>query len=589
MCRRFCIIWLSLFFISANVSANELLIKINIANAHQADAPLNLLNRLKQDIALSYLKNDQYPAQTDFLFEQAENQLKQSLKSYGYYAPDIQSTLMRDEKLTQAVFKIQLNQVVKWRNIQIDISDEDSAPLIWQNFRQFDLKLKSGNPLRHTDYESTLSDLLNLAANQGYLDARFNQRRFEVNPAKHTADVFIELELGEAYQFGEVNFKGSEQISDDLLKRFIEFEPQSSFEQAKLSELQRSLINSRFFARVQINPQFSAIEQRQIPIEVDLEDNLPHRYKIGAGLGSDTGARFILGFENRLVNQQGHRYEVESILGERAQSFFINYGLPGKRPARQHWNIRSGWEASQSSNLTRSRTLLAPEYNYQLNPNWLIKPYVSIEQEIFRYRQQDNQTTELLLGGLDIQNRYVNDETYPLKGHRHNLGLRVTHKDALSDSEFFQLEFSSKFVMSPIDFWRWILYANFVKTWTPDNQDSQLIPATYRYLLGGENLRGFAFESIGIVDDQGQLQGGKNKLHASIETDYRFTKYLGLALFADGGQVYDQQPDDKYKIGAGAGIRGFTPIGIVRFDIAWPVSETDSSDWHLHFSIGLDL
>jgi translocation and assembly module TamA len=560
-------------------------IEVTIEDANRFDTPNNFSNRLKQDLALSHLKDDRYPAQTDFLFQQATKQLRQSLKAYGFYSPTIEPQLTRNENTTRANFRIQLNAQVRWRDIQIEISDEQANPLLWQNYRQFDLSLKSGNPLRHADYEQTLTDLLNLAHNQGYLDAHFRQRRFEVSPSEGFADAFIELELADPYQFGQVQFKGSQQISKDLLTRFVDFAPQTSYRQSELSQMQRALINSRYFARVQINPQFDEIQQRQIPIEVELEDNLPHRYKIGAGFGSDTGARLLLGFENRLVNQDGHRYEVESVIGERAQSFFINYGIPGQRPARQRWNIRTGWEATQSSNLNRSRVVFAPEYSYQPDEFWLIKPYFSLESERFRYTNQTDQTTRLLLGGLDIQKRYANDETYPVKGYRYNLNLRASSDQLFSDSQFFQAEASAKWIASPVDFWRWLLYANITQTAT---DQASTIPASYRYLLGGETLRGFGFESIGVLDENNQLQGGVNKLHASIETDYRFSKYLGLALFSDVGQVYNDQLDEDLKVGAGGGIRGFTPIGIVRFDIAQPISEPDPQ-WRLHFSIGLDL
>ena len=426
---------------------------------------------------------------------------------------------------------------------------------------------------------------MNLAHNQGFLDAAFTTRQFRVYPHKLHAEIDIQLDTGSAYRFGEVRFNGNQALSDELLNRYVEFAIGEPYSQNQLSALQQSLISSRYFGLVRIEPQFEQQQSRHIPIHVTVEDNLPHRYKMGFGFGSDTGARLLFGFENRFFNPQGHRYEIDSVIGERAQSFGINYTLPGERPAKQQWNLRLGWEATQSESLDRSRTSFTPEYAYQITPKWLLNPYFSLEDERYRYQDQTNKSSQLLLVGFKLQNRWVNNETYPAYGYRHNFAIRSASTDVLSATNFNQLELSTRGVYSIIDFWRILARAQMVITET-DQQEN--IPSSYRYLLGGENLRGFAFESIGLTDADGKLQGGQNMLSASIETDYRFSKYVGLALFTDAGQVFDQQPADEYHIGSGLGLRGFTPFGVIRFDLAWAMSETDRP-WRLHFSIGLDL
>jgi outer membrane translocation and assembly module TamA len=62
----------------------------------------------------------------------------------------------------------------------------------------------------------------------------------------------------------------------------------------------------------------------------------------------------------------------------------------------------------------------------------------------------------------------------------------------------------------------------------------------------------------------------------SFELRQRFGANFGAAVFVDAGEVtanLDSVPDavrDTYRVGVGAGVRYYTPIGPIRFDVAVP-------------------
>jgi translocation and assembly module TamA len=557
-----------------------------IIDVHSLDGQeQTLLQTLGQELSLALLKQDQYPAQTDFLFHLAAKELHARLQARGYYQAEIEPHIQRTANQTRARFDVRLGPPVRLRERQLNIRGDGANLQAWQTYQQYDLRLQQAKIFTHQDYENTLQDLINLAHNNGYLDARFSRREFHVYPDRERVDVFITLDTGEPYRFGNVRFNGQQRVSETLLQRFIEFNADEAFNQDTLFDLQQHLIGSRYFGMVRVLPNFQAVEDNAIPITIDLEENLPHRYKLGVGYSTDSGARLLLGFENRLVNRHGHRYELDSLIGQHKQLINLTYAIPGTRPSRQQWLIGIGWDASQSDQLKRNRASLVPEYVYQMDNDWLIKPYLSVERETFQYRKQQKRTTQVVVAGINLQNRVANNDTYTTEGYRHQLGLRGSFGQLWSDSEFAQLELSTKGIISPLPSWRIIARARAVLT-QADRQ--QILPSSYRYLLGGELLRGFAFESIGVINAQGQIEGANNMLLASIESDYRVSKYLGAAIFTDIGQVYNDEPNPRFKQGAGVGLRGFTPIGIIRLDMAWPISE-QVRPWHFHLSIGLDL
>ena len=545
-------------------------------------ADSELAKQLVRELPLSHLKNDMFPAQTDFLYHRAKSELLNVLKALGYYTPKITSQLERQPNLTRVTFKIDLGSPVRIRKIDLQITGSGQNLPAWRQFQKFQLTLKPKAIFKHQDYTDTVNALTNIAVNEGYMDYEFTQREFKVYPHLNAVDIHLHLNTQASYRFGQVTFQGSKQISDEFLNRYVDFTPGDTFRQKSILALQKGLADSHYFGLIRVAPQYSNQQDRQIPINVELEDSLKHRFDMGFGYGTDTGARVLFGFENRLVNQYGHNYQVESLLGENAQNFSFNYRIPGKHPAIQHWNMGLKFDASQSDTLHRSLKALYADYNYQINPEWLINPFISLESEDFRYTNDPSATTQTLLIGSSVKNHWVNNESYPTEGYHHNAALRVS---IVSDSQFAQLELSTRKLLSLMEFWRLHLRAKTTLTFA---DKKQLIPASYLTLLGGENLRGYKFESIGIESDADSIIGARDSISGSVETDYRITQYFGLGLFADAGQLFDNEKAGDLKIGAGFGLRGYTPVGMAKLDIAWPVSE-EQQPWRIHFSLGFDL
>lgn len=572
--------------VEPNVKPNlKLNAKLDVVIDLGKDGDQKLAERLVNEIPLSHLKSDEFPAQTDFLYQRADDELRNILKALGYYAPRISPRLERQPELTRATFTIELGEPVRVRDIDLQVTGAGQSLETWRQFEKFELSLKPNAVFRHKDYSDAVSALTNIAVNEGYMDYEFTQREFKVYPHLNAVDISLHLNTQNAYQFGEVTFEGSQQVSDEFLRRYLDFAPGDTYRQANILALQKGLIDSQYFGLIRVAPQYSGQQERRIPINVELEDNLKHRYEAGLGYGTDTGARVLFGFENRLVNQQGHSYQVDSLFGQNAQNFKFNYRIPGTRPAVQHWNMGVKFDATQSDNLDRSLKAITADYHYQINPEWLIAPFISLETEDFRYSRSRSESTQSLLIGSSVKNRWVNNEAYPTAGYHNNATARISIDNWVSDSQFIQVELGSRRVFSLMEFWR--LQARIGSTLTFADKD-QLIPASYLQLLGGESLRGYGFESIGVEDVGGSIIGGRNSVTGSLETDYRLTQYFGLGLFVDAGQLFDDQTSYDLKVGAGMGLRGYTPVGMAKLDIAWPVSEVEQP-WQIHFSLGFDL
>ena len=113
------------------------------------------------------------------------------------------------------------------------------------------------------------------------------------------------------------------------------------------------------------------------------------------------------------------------------------------------------------------------------------------------------------------------------------------------------------------------------------------LPPSIRFFAGGDNnLRGYAYESVSPLNNEGELIGGRYMATASLEYQYRVTGNWWLATFADYGSAWSNTPD--WKRGVGVGVRWGSPIGAVLIDFAWGL-DAEGSPFQLHFSLGPEL
>ncbi len=116
------------------------------------------------------------------------------------------------------------------------------------------------------------------------------------------------------------------------------------------------------------------------------------------------------------------------------------------------------------------------------------------------------------------------------------------------------------------------------------------VPENQRfYAGGGGSIRGFDYQSVGPRRANGKPAGGASLAEASIELRQRLWGNFGMAAFVDAGTVGSGLAPDfsNLRVGAGLGIRYYTPIGPIRADVAVPlVRQQGSSGYGLYVGIG---
>jgi outer membrane protein assembly factor BamA len=120
------------------------------------------------------------------------------------------------------------------------------------------------------------------------------------------------------------------------------------------------------------------------------------------------------------------------------------------------------------------------------------------------------------------------------------------------------------------------------------------LPASERFFAGGDTtIRGFALDTVGApntISVQGFPKGGNAVVLLNAELRVPVWREIGMAVFVDGGNVFDRVTEldfGELRGSVGFGVRYRSPIGPVRLDLGFKMDRRESeSRTELHFSIG---
>lgn len=346
---------------------------------------------------------------------------------------------------------------------------------------------------------------------------------------------------------------------------------------------------------------------KKIPLYVYVAADKPKEAQLGAGWGSDTGARLTARFENNLINRDGWQAGVElsvSQMDKTATAFVsrpLTHPLNDKLVANatyQAQTVKQDNNASLTSktlqaSLTRNRTLAqglnstyALRYR-QDNVDTLGKTNLD-EFPIFRQGGRHQRALLMGVGGSKISQ---NTPVAPTFGQRLYYSLEAGSDKLGSDIDMVIGRAGASAMLSFGDNSYGRRRANQVigridggYIWA---QDFLSVPYQLRFFAGGDqSLRGYNYQSVGPKSADGYLTGGQVLALGSVEYNRELREGLRGAVFADYGGAFDKQMTNSAKLSVGVGVRYASPVGTVRVDIAKGL-EKDKTPIRLHFLIGL--
>jgi translocation and assembly module TamA len=515
----------------------------------------------------------------NWLYAQAEDEIRIALQPLGYYQPKMTSSLSYVENRWLANFQVNAGVpvTVKEREIRVsgDASNDD-----YFNKAITKMPLAPGAIARHDEYEQIKKSLLRIASQRGYFDAKFVKHEMKIDVLSSTAILNIHLDSGSRYRFGEVTFN-QVTLSDEFLNQYVPFVYGDPYDASKILELQKILSDSDYFTNVVVQPQTQQAETGHIPVSVQLSMRSRTKYTLGIGYGTDTGPRGSAGLERRYVNTRGHGFKSSLSASELVNRFSAEYTIPLGRPQSDRLVSRLEW-SDETTDTSTSETSVFSISREQPSYDWRRTQSLTYQEDRFQVGN-DSGHSRLLMPSIGYSRIFSDHPITPTKGRRLRVELRGAVEGIISDTSFLQLRASGKWIF-PIAKGRLLLRADLGTSWIDEFSE---LPPSVRFFTGGDwSVRGFDYNTLGPKDSSGKVKGGKHLVVGSVEYDHLVAEKWRAAVFYDTGNAIDHF-NDSLEQSAGFGIRWKSPVGWVRVDLAHPLASNEN--WRVHFTIGPDL
>lgn len=516
------------------------------------------------------------------LHKKAPSEITRALQPFGYYRPVVNAELVQaSDNHWQASYHVESGPPLLIGEVDFKISQEMGED---PEFRRLidKLPLQKGGVFNHRQYESIKTDLSRLAAERGYVEARFAEHEVLIDLEAYEARIKLHYEGGRRYRFGKVALQ-QDLLEPQLLQRYIPFEQGSPYNYTALIDLQQALNDSNHFQAVEVSPGQPDPDSAEIPVTVTLTPRKPHRYGLGMGYGTDTGARTSASWEMPRLNRNGHRFSSEAKISEIGYSLSAAYRVPVLNPRTDQLIYNIG-QVNEKTDVSDSTVRTVGINLNRSREAWRESLSLTFQEEKFEVGGDQGVST-LLMPGVNWSRSWGSSSIFTFEGLRFDAGLRGAHEALISDTSFLQLQGGIKAINRLGRRNRIITRGRIGTIWT---EDFEQLPSSVRFFAGGaQSVRGFGYQSLGPKDDNGEVVGGNYLMVGSIEYEHSVTEKWGAALFYDAGNAMDNFAD-KLERGAGLGIRWRSPVGPVRIDLASAVSR-DDRPWRLHISIGPDL
>lgn len=512
--------------------------------------------------------------------KQLPQKIRENLEPYGYYHAEIsvQQEIQEETVLLQILVEPgpALRLVERRIGVLGDSPDRPEIPL-----DRFPLKI--GDILREDLYAKGKAELIAQVRDQGFLEARYLRHVLQIDREKNQAQILLEIAAGRRSRFGAISFSGGEDFPERYLRRHLAFEEGEHFSYRLLGKTQKQLRDSDRFRKVLVVPKMEERQGAKVPIGIELEPRKRYSLRPGAGFGTDTGARAVLRYRDANAWQLGHEFNIDLLLAQRVQNYTGSYSFPSYRNLNTGLNLSGGYRAEQLSSYDNRYVFAEVEQTYGFGGSRIGALFARAQ-----YEHTDISADSVFTGFLMPGVRYTEVQLPESTGKGYGFHLqgeaRFTDRYLLSDISLAQLLGNGDLLL-PLPLRMSVSLRLQGATTVLDNPLSE-IPASLRFFAGGDrSVRGYAYQSLGPKDENGEVVGGKHLLTGSFELAKRIGKNWGLAVFIDGGNAFDSWNDYKLAFGAGAGLRYATPIGPVQVDLASPVGEGEMS-LRLHVGIG---
>jgi outer membrane protein insertion porin family len=430
--------------------------------------------------------------------------------------------------------------------------------------------------------------------------SELGRARAEVEPrtvndlANLKVDVQIQIVEGGPVYVERINISGNTKSSEKVLRRELRVAEGELFTFQKLVRSRERLFNLGYFDEVNVNTEQGSTRDR-IVVNIDVKERATGMFSIGAGYSSVDSLFATVDVSQRNLFGRGQEAFLRFRIGSQSRLGLIGFTEPYlfDIPLRAGFDIYD--REREYDDFTEERLGGDLRASYPLTEYLTLSGIYRLEDvtvsDVSSTASQDlkDQEGTFLNSVLEfVLARDTRDNIFePTRGSRN--ALEFAYAGLGGDTKYYKFVAETAwFIPLPVFKLVWAVRGLFGMI---EGYGGEEVPIFERFFLGGANtLRGQGTRQVAPKDARGEIIGGDKELLFSTELLIPVFPRFRFALFFDAGNAYGFGTDfdpTNLRLGAGAGIRFFSPLGPLRLDLGYNIDkEPGEKEFQVHFTVG---
>lgn len=441
-----------------------------------------------------------------------------------------------------------------------------------------------GNPFTPDEELLLRTRLLAALRNAGFYRCRVEVAR-KTEPIDTSVELVFTIETGPPYRIGRVTVRGNRQTRKWAILRRFAIREGDPYDAERLDESTRRLWFSGAFSEA--DAELSEPEAGVLDVELDLREAPAKHFGGTVGYGEWERAFGELHYTDRNFLGTLLRFSVRGLLSQRsygaivelADPWFLGSDTTGLLGGYFYRTEQPAYRASFLGGLAAVEGQYKPTRltGYRIEYRW----QRTFNADIFALEDDDEDAninyTIGSVGFSQILDRR-NDMLAPMQGFLLRYDTDLATRAFLGDLTFYRLAVQAT---AHIPFQEITPERPFVPFLTLNHRagiivpfaDTGGIPVPERYFLGGPTtVRSFQYDGMPPRDRDGDPLGGEGYLLANVEYQHPIWRLFYGAVFVDAGNIaprLDAFTWSLTRVGLGAGVRVYTPVGAIRVDYGY--------------------
>ncbi|MFZ0550451.1 MAG: BamA/TamA family outer membrane protein [Steroidobacteraceae bacterium] len=479
------------------------------------------------------------------------------------------------------------------------------------------LPLATGAPAAAAAVLAAGATLQTALQDAGYAFARVDPPVAYERPAQKVLDLTFAVTAGARVRIGQIRIEGLRDVRESFVTRGLLLHKGEQYDAAAIEKAREGLLSLGLFSTVSIE-MGKPDSAQSVPITFVVREAKKYTVGASAAYSSDLGGSTGFNWSDRNVFGSGQQLTASASainLGGSASTGLgydvtVGYSIPDFLQPDQTLGYSVGALRQALQAYTQTGETVGTSLTRKLSSVWTLTTGLSFEHEII-----DQESAQYLYNLVMLPLSAAYDSTdlvSPLDDPTHGLRISTSITPTFSHGEgasgkLYTVVQASVTTYFDVDHLfagdppgRTVIAARALSGAALGATQFSLPPDQRFYAGGSGTVRGYRYQSVGPEFADGNPEGGTSMEAMNLELRQRVGTNLGFVTFVDGGGVSSPSGTvyriggtnyhvggSVYRIGVGAGVRYYTSIGPIRFDLGLPTQRRPNDDrFEIYIGLG---